>query len=82
MTNESAAEKPNGKVKQRQRYLGTRKPGGRGCGLPFLTKGEFLEAARRAEEAAETATKRAAARAAWAARGPRKQVPQAEKPPH
>lgn len=30
----------NGKVKQRQRYLGTRKPGGRSCGLPFLTKEE------------------------------------------
>ena len=28
----------DGKVKQRQRYLGTSKPGGRSCGLLFLTK--------------------------------------------
>ena len=28
----------NGKVKQRQRYLGTRKPSGRRYGLPFFTK--------------------------------------------
>ncbi len=30
----------NGKVKQRQRYLGTTKPGGRSCGLPFITKAD------------------------------------------